>query len=270
MRAHFVKPPQRYIRRVAFITLAGISLSASAFQPLITDDTGTQGIDGNQLEFSYNEDRSRRDGGTDRTRTFPVVFTRGFSESVDVFAGIGYIGIRSDTPGDDASGGGNPGIGAKWRFYDNRASGTSLAVKPEVLFPVSVGRERKGLGPGKTSGSLTLMLTQEAPFGAVHLNVGVARYSYRDTSINPDTTTRRASIAPVWDVSEQWKLALDLGTEISRSGGANVRTDFAEVGAIYSPSKDLDLALGFVRSSDNDSPRKKIHTATVGVTWRFQ
>ena len=44
------------------------------------------------------------------------------------------------------SGGGNPSFGAKWRFYENEASGSSLAVKPEVVFPVSAGRENSGLG----------------------------------------------------------------------------------------------------------------------------
>jgi hypothetical protein len=43
--------------RITVVTLAGIALSptlALAFQPLVTDDTGTQGAGGNQLEFSYS------------------------------------------------------------------------------------------------------------------------------------------------------------------------------------------------------------------------
>lgn len=270
MHPSFVKPPQHFANPAVFLVLAGLSLSASAFQPLITDDTGTQGADGNQIEFSFNEDRSRMDGNTDRTRAFPVVYTRGLTDSIDVFAGFSYIRIRSGTPGGDASGGGNPAIGAKWRFYENDESKTSLAIKPVILYPVSSSREREGLGTGKTSGSLTLILTQEVPFGAVHVNAGVIRDLYRDTLNNPNTTTTRASIAPVWDVSERWKLALDLGTESARSGGSSVRTDFVELGAIYAPSKDLDFALGFVRSSDNDSPHTTTNTATAGVTWRFQ
>lgn len=270
MQTSFMKLPRRYANQAAFFALAGLSLSVSAFQPLITDDTGTQGTGGNQLEFSFNEDRSRMDGSTDRTRALPVVYTRGLTESIDVFAGFSYIRIRSGTPGGDASGGGNPAIGAKWRFYDNEASKTSFAIKPEIIFPVSASRESEGLGTGKTSGSLTLILSQEVPFGAVHMNAGVIRDLYRDTLSNPDTTTTRASIAPVWDVSEQWKLALDLGTESARSGGSSVRTNFAEIGAIYAPSKDLDFALGIIRSSDNDSPHTTTNTATVGVTWRFQ
>ena len=75
MHPSFVKPPQHFANPAVFLVLAGLSLSASAFQPLITDDTGTQGADGNQIEFSFNEDRSRMDGNTDRTRAFPVAYT---------------------------------------------------------------------------------------------------------------------------------------------------------------------------------------------------
>ena len=112
MHPSFVKPPQHFANPAVFLVLAGLSLSASAFQPLITDDTGTQGADGNQLEFSFNEDRSRMDGNTDRSRAFPVVYTRGLADSFDVFAGFSYIRIRSGTAGGDASCGGNPAIGA--------------------------------------------------------------------------------------------------------------------------------------------------------------
>lgn len=270
MCATFKESAKQFARPAACLAFAGFSLSAFAFQPLITDDTGTQGAGGNQLEFSFNEDRSKTEGRTDRTRTLPVVYTRGLTDSIDVYAGVSHIRIRSGTPGGDASGGGNPAIGAKWRFYENEASKTSLAAKPEILVPVGADRESEGLGTGKTSGRLTLILTQEVPFGAIHMNAGVGRNRYRDTSTNPDSTTTRASVAPVWDVSEQWKLALDLGTESSRSGGARVRTNFAELGAIYSPSKDIDCALGLVRSTDNYSPHTTTNTATAGLTWRFR
>lgn len=261
---------KRFAAQVALLTFGGFSAPVSAFQPLITDDTGTQGSGGNQLEFSLNEDRAKAAGNIERLRSLPIVYTRGLTETLDVFAGFSYARIRSSTPGGDASGAGNPSFGAKWRFYENEQSKTSFAVKPEVLFPVSTDRESAGLGTGRTSGNLTLILTQEVPFGAIHVNAGVGRDRYRDTSSNPATTTTRASIAPVWDFTEHWKLALDLGTESSRAAGARVRSNFVELGAIYSPGKDLDFALGIQRSSDNDSPRTTTHTATAGITWRFR
>lgn len=249
--------------------LAACSGGALAFQPLITDDTGTQGAGGNQLEASYNRDRTRAGGETVRTSTVPVVYTYGVTETLDVFAGVSRVRIRSSVEGGNASGFGNSSVGAKWRFYENESSGTSLALKPEILVPVNSQRENEGLGTGKTSGNLTLILTQEVPFGAVHVNAGLGRNRFRNTEDNPNTTYRRFSVAPVWDVTEGWKLALDVGTESARADGHTVRSKFSEVGAIYSPNKDLDLALGFIRTTDNDNPKAKTNSVTAGLTWRF-
>ena len=237
---------------------------------MVTDDSGTQGSGGNQLEISFNEDRVSVSGNTDRSRATPVVYTRGMTETLDAFAGYRYIRIRTSAPGGDTSGGGNLSVGAKWRFYENEESKTRFAVKPEILFPVGAGREGAGLGTGKTSGNLTLILTQEVPFGAIHVNAGVGRDRYRDTSINPDTTTTRASIAPVWCVAEQWTLALDIGTESSYARIARVRSNFAELGTVYSPHKELDFALGMLGSSDNQRPRTATQTVTAGIIWRFK
>lgn len=255
--------------RLALALLAGLAAPAFAFQPLITDDTGTQGSAGNQIEFAYTRDRAETSGDTVRTTTLPFVFTRGLSDTLDVFAGLSHTRIRAGGSA-DASGFANPSFGAKWRFYEDEDSGTSLGIKPEVSLPVSASRERDGLGTGKLSGNLSLILSQELPFGALHVNAVVGRERYRDGAGTPNATINRFSLAPVWNVSEQWKLALDLGVESVREAGDRTRTGFVEFGAIYSPSEDLDLALGLIRALDDADPRTTTNTATAGVTWRFR
>jgi hypothetical protein len=268
MHDAFVSSSRRAV--APLLLIVGLSSPAFALQPLITDDTGTQGSGGNQLEFSYNEERAKSDGNTDRTRSVPVVYTRGLTDTLDVYFGAGYSWLRPDNSGSNVNGATNPSLGAKWRFYENEESGSSLAIKPEIVFPVSSGREADGLGTGKTSGNLTLIYSQDVPFGAVHVNAAVGRERYRDGETSPDATTSRFSIAPVWDVSEQWKLALDVGTESARAAGDTVRSNYVELGAIYSPGKDLDLAIGLIRARDNESPATTTYTATAGLTWRFQ
>ena len=259
----------RAVSRLAVALLAGFSAQSFALQPLITDDTGTQDTGGNQLEFSYNYDRTRSDGETERAHTVPVVYTYGLTETVDLFAGVGYSRIRTSTAGGDVSGFGNTTVGAKWRFFENEESKTSLAIKPEIAIPVSSHREEQGLGTGKTSGNLTFILSQEVAFGAIHFNAGVGRDRFRHADENPDTNYKRLSVAPVWDVNDQWKLALDLGVEDARADGETVRAKFVEIGAIYSPDKDVDLALGLIRTSDDESPKSTTHSLTAGLTWRF-
>ena len=251
---------------IVALAIGAFAFPAFAFQPLVTDDTGTQGERGNQLEVSIDGDRTKEAGETTRTRTLPFTYTRGITDAVDVFAGISHIRISS--PGARASGAGNPVLGAKWRFFDSEASKTSFALKPEILLPVSESREASGLGNGKTSWGLTLIATQEVGFGAIHANLGTGRNRFRDPAA-PNSTVIAASIAPVWDVAPKWKLGLDVGYESEKAGGVTTRSRFAEIGAIYSPTDALDFALGVIRGRNSANPRVTTSSATVGVTWRF-
>jgi hypothetical protein len=223
------------------------------------------GSGGHQIELSYSRDRTRVDGETERVNTVSTTYTYGLTETIDLFAGIDHLRIR--VPDDRARGFGNTVIGAKWRFFENEATGTSLAVSSEVAIPVSSRREEDGLGTGKTSGGLNLILSQEVPFGSVNFNAGVGRERFRHSDDN--ATIRNFSVAPVWDVSEQWKLALDVGIDLSRSGGHTERSKFVEVGAIYTPTEGLDLAIGYIRTTNDESPKAKTHGVTVGLTWAF-
>ena len=110
------------------------SVSAYALQPLNTDDTGTQGAGGNQLELSVDSTRLRESGqfgrsGRDRTTETAVTYTRGITETLDVSLGVPYLrnrpGLKDPGTGEhdkSTSGMGNTSISAKWRFFDNEAS----------------------------------------------------------------------------------------------------------------------------------------------------
>lgn len=255
---------------LATAILATLSSAALALQPLITDDTGTQGAGGKQFEVGYvNKDASLA-GDATQTRTLPLVFTYGATETLDLYIGVNPTMIRSNVPGVDADGLGNTALGVKWRFFENEGSGTSMALKPEVRLPVSSSQEASGLGAGATSYGLALILSQDVSFGAIHFNLAGGRDEFSNTSLLPSANTVRASVAPVWDINEQWKLALEVGHESVSSAGDTTTSQFVQIGAIFSPSKDLDLALGILRSNDNATPQTSTTTATMGLTWRFR
>ena len=253
------------LRLTAFLSLGSIAFGANALQPLISDDTGTQGQGGYQIEFAASQSQERFDGETTRRLDTPLVFTRGMTDTLDVYAGATYARVRPDAT-DNGSGVSNPLIGAKWRFYENEDSKTSLALKPEILFPVSAGREEAGLGVGKISGSVALLLTQEFGFGQILVNAVVGRDRFRHAD---DETYGRFSVAPVWNLTEQWQLALDVGVESRRSDGVTAYLRYAELALLYSLNKDLDLALGLLVSADNQSPRTTTMTPIGSVSWRF-
>lgn len=243
---------------------------AFAFQPLITDDTGTQGTGGNQVEAAYNRTVDKAPGERITTHEVPLVFTRGITDALDLFVGIAHQRLVPDAPATSERGWGNPAFGAKWRFYDNEAQKLSIALKPEIQIPVSRAREARGLGTARVSYGAGLLLTQETGFGAIHANAAVERVNHADDALDAaERRTRyRLSVAPVWDIAEGWKLALDAGIITNPDPTARSRAGYVELGAIYSPSRDLDLAFGIVRNVHDGSTTTT--QATVGVTWRFR
>jgi hypothetical protein len=261
--------------RTALINaLSGFAMAlpaaAFAFQPLVTDDTGTQGAGGNQIEAGYNQTRERSLGAETLTHEIPLVYTRGITDALDIYVGGTRMRIVPDAPGTTESGWSNPVIGAKWRFYDNEASKLSFALKPELSAGVSGGREARGLGTGKTSYGLGLLMTQETGFGQFLANLQVDRANYSDPALNAGErrTQYRLSVAPVWDVAEGWKLAFDTGAMTNPDRAAKDWMAYMELGAIYSPGKDLDFALGLIRNTRDGEPRST--QVTTGLTWRFR
>lgn len=230
---------------------------ASAHQPLLTDDTGTQGSGGNQLEFSYSHERTELAGATTRSRMLPLVYTRGLGDTLDVFVQA------------NEGGSGNPSFGLKWRFYENAGSRTSLGVKPEVR-PSLNPRGEPSPAEERRTYAVTAILTQSVAFGAIHANLLIGQDTFRDSINFPRVRKTRYSMAPVCDVTDQLKLALDIGAEHATSAGSMSVSKFTELGLIYSPDKDLDIAAGIIRMVDDAHPRTTISTATIGVTWRFR
>ena len=129
-------------RLTAACALPFVAFPAFAFQPLITDDTGTQGSSGNQIEVSFTRDRASSPNDTARKHVLGAVFTRGVTDTLDLFLQANRTAVHSTSSGISSSGGGNPSFGAKWRFYEGEDNGLSFALKPEVLMPVSAARRR--------------------------------------------------------------------------------------------------------------------------------
>jgi hypothetical protein len=243
---------------------------AFAFQPLVTDDTGTQGAGGNQVEAAYNRTVDKAPGAKVVTHEVPLVFARGITDALDLYAGLGNQRIVPKVPEAREHGWGSPVLGAKWRFHENEASKLSFALRPEVAFAVSEGKEARGLGTARASFGVALLMTQETGFGAVHANLVAERVNYADDELNraERRTLYRLSVAPVWDVAEGWKLALDAGLATNPDLAERATMGYVLLGAIYSPSDDLDLALGIVHNVGDGVATST--SATMGLTWRFR
>lgn len=241
--------------------------SCFAAMPLITDDTGTQGAGGNQIEFSLAEEKSTDADVTSKSEQVPAVtLTRGVTDTIDIFVSTTWLRNSSDDPTVETEKGmSNSSIGAKWRLFENERK-TSLALKAVYAFPVSEAKQNRGLGDGEASWDGTLILSQEMPFGSVHANAGFGKVGVKN---GDDEKTTHLSVAPMFDLGETTKLVFDLGQDTSKpDGGEKSTSRYWEAGLIYAPSKAVDLALGYIRAKDKDSA-VVTKTFTGGLTWRF-
>jgi hypothetical protein len=264
-------PPGRALAPAVVSLLIGTcaSIPASALQPLVTDDTETQGTGGNQLEVAFDHDRLRIPGERSTERAWTLVYTRGLTDMLDGFVELTHVRIRSNVPGADASGRSNPVLGFKWRLWESEAQGLSIGLKPEVRFGVSTASERRGLGAGRAGYAATLIVTKATQFGAVHANLAAARedYSLAENRAGNRRMLYRLSVAPVVDLTPTWKIALDAGVLTNPDRAEGSRMGFVELGAIWAPREDLEIALGFIRQVADGEPSSR--TLTAGITWRF-
>lgn len=246
--------------RFAALTLGaclGLVSTANALQPLITDDTGTQDTGNQQLEWSYA--RAKVTGTNQKSHENAVVYTYGVTPELDVYAAATRVSAT-------ISGWTNPGVGAKWRFFTDASEQTTLALKPELAWPVSSQQELDELGTGKASGSLTFILSRTMPFGAVHFNVVTGQDRYRQSSLMDNARYQRISVAPVWSINDRLSLALDMGSERTRAAGLTTTKRFRELGMMYALREDIDWAIGVIKESQ---PSEKTTTLTTGLTLRY-
>jgi hypothetical protein len=245
------------------------SLPAAALQPLVTDDTDTQGRGGNQLEVAFERERVRSPGDRTNRYALPLVYTRGLTDTLDGYIEVSRLRIDSNAAGEDGRGSGNPAVGFKWRFWEDEARKVSFGFKPELQLGVSRASERHGLGNGRTGYAATFIVSKETSFGAIHANLSANRVGY-DLAENREANRRtlyRFSVAPVVSLSPTWKAALDMGITTNPDRARRARMGYVELGTIWAPSEDLELALGLIKQVGDGEPSS--HTVTAGITWRF-
>jgi hypothetical protein len=249
------------------------SITGHAYFPFITDDTGTQGEGGNQLELNYVFTKERGVGVADdgtyvpgdfgTSNAFPVTYTRGLTEDIDVFVGL----VRQTSP---TNGWMNSTIGLKWRFAGDPEEGWSFAVKPALLTPVTRNMEGSGLGNSKTNGTVSLISSYIQPNYEVHIN---ARYtsnlSYSGSAEQQAQNLWGVSVSPIWVLNEQWKLGVDAGLD-TNPNTTSAQMAYAQIGAVYTPIKNIQLGLGLITNRALGSPSREYNWSIMsGIAWQF-
>lgn len=254
-----------------FLLAAWISAGpARAAHPLITDDTVTQGKGKTQVEiltqWSFDKDTDDATGTNVTTKTqegeVRTQISYGIIETADLILGVPYQWKRTEVDNADTSdvnGLADLSIEVKWRFYEK--DGLSFAVKPGVTLPT--GDKDKGLGTGRTVGTIYFITTKEKDPWAVHVNVA---YKRNENKLDQREDIWGASVAAELKVLKDLKLVGNIGAESNPDKSSQTNPAFAIGGLIYALSKDCELDLG-VKAGLNKA--EKDYTFLGGVTFRF-
>jgi hypothetical protein len=250
-----------------------------AAHPFVTDDTGTQGKGNWQLELQGDLLRSERTADTGsgpveqkrKVNVFVPVLSYGVFDSLDIQLGLSYGRQRTTENGvetEDESGMSDSTLELKWRFLE--AGAFSLAVKPGLLLPT--GDEGKGLGTGKTSWGVALLATYEAEPWTFLGNVAYSKVRFKlpQAAAENQSDLWRVSGGLSYAVAGDVRLVGEAGLRRNESKNDPYLPDqtsqFAMIGFIYSPSKNMDFDAGF-RKNLNDAEFDKAYL--VGMTFRW-
>lgn len=217
------------MRRLACVFLFLAAANLQAAHPLITEDTGTQGAGGWQLEL-FGEDGRARGTGTPLERQ-DAVLSYGLADNVDVQLGLPWIRHAGGRGTGDVS------LDLKWRFLERGP--LSLGLKPGVTLPT--GDEAKGLGSGSAAWGTLLILSYDLDSWAFHAHAG---YKRNRNTLGERESLKHLSGAVAVQAAPGVKVVIDYARITSADPAQSRAERYLVFGAIWSLTKDVDLDLG--------------------------
>lgn len=226
---------------IVSVGLAGVLVigSVHAAHPLITEDTGTQGAGGFQLELTYDDNYDHTRETKTRSTVAASVLSYGVTDNIDIALGLARIrneAIESSVANVE-SGKGDSQLFAKWRFHENE--NLSLAVKPSVSFPS--GNSARGLGSGRSTYGLNFVASLERDLLTYHFHAG---YLKNLNNVDERKNIFHLSGAVVYQASDKLKLVADAGVDTNTDRFSRSWPAMLVAAVIYSPRKGLDFDAG--------------------------
>lgn len=264
MRTKVRPNPNAMIRTMSTLALAACAhwaMPAHAAHPLLTEDTGTQGAGGTQLEITYDQSTTRAADTRTRGQHLTVVLSYGLTDTLDLIVGLPYERITErGATNTRVKGYADMEIAAKWRFYEDGP--LSIALRPGLGLPT--GNEDRGLGSGHSAPSLFAVMTHAADPWALHLHLGYTR-NFHDGP-GQRNHVYHASVAAEYSVSESLRLVADASTESNPDLNGHANVGSLVLGLVYSVTPDLDIDLGYRQGLTEPAAD---HTWLAGLALRF-
>ena len=213
----------------ALATSLAAASGARAAHPLITEDTGTQGAGGWQLEVFGEQGKARGTGS--RLERQDAVLSYGVAQNADLQVDLPWIRHAG------GRGTGDVALDLKWRFLDRGP--LSLGLKPGVT--LAAGDEAKGLGAGRAGYGSLLILSYDQESWAVHAHAGYKRHR---NSLGERESLKHLSAAVAVKAAPGAKVIIDVARVTSPDPAVSQAERYIVFGAIWSVTKDFDFDLG--------------------------
>lgn len=227
--------------------LAAASMNSFAAQPLLTDDTVTQGTGRWRLELSGAD--AELANGAD-SEVYRGVLSYGLGETADVQAGAPWYRSGEDGVGDTA-------VALKWRFYQSGA--LSFALKPGLTVPT--GDERDGHGAGRVGWGVRGIMSWTPGAVSAHAHVGHRR---NENKLNQRVSLNELAMAVGYQV-DSVRFVGELTRETNPvPGGRTIR--YSTLGVIWLASRNFDLDAGW-RQGHGGAPEDEALLLGATVRW---
>ena len=242
-------------RQAAFAAaLSSCAWPVLAAHPVLTEDTGTQGAGGFELEMGLAQ---ARDGGVSALEFGPQL-SYGARDNLDLIARPTWLYVRGAGDGGTTQGFGDTGVDFKWRYP---ASGPlTFGVRAGIDVPTGDGD--KGLGNGKASPHGMLIATYIAGSWLLAANVD---YVY-DPLIGDRRNLWGASAAAVYTANGTWRFSAEVATAMNPDASRASWLTVSRFGAIATVVRGFDVDAGYQVRLTRAAP---VQVILAGATLRW-
>lgn len=221
------------ITRIAIVAcvIAGSS-TARAAHPLASEDPGTQGTGGVELEIGFAA--SRGDAGGRAAELAPQL-AYGVAPTVDVILRPAWLDLHP--AGEERQRGmGDTSLDLKWRFYD--VDGVQLALRGGVDLPT--GNAERGLGSTSTGMHAVVALGVEWGTATVLANLGARRASVPGER----TYLPFATAALLWPSEGTLRTFVEVAAQANSDPQRSTWPAIARTGLLWKVNESLALDVG--------------------------
>ena len=244
-------------RLAAALVALGLAIAdpAQAAHPIISEDPGTQGTGGLEVEIGFAASRGEPGGG--RGSQLATQLAWGLAPTLDVLVVPRYLWLR---PADASRerGVGDTSLDLKWRFVE--IDKVQVAVRAGVELPT--GDAPRGLGADGTGFHAVLALAFDAEPVQWLVNVGYARAR----TAGERTHLPFASTAVVIPAEGAVRTFVEVAAQANSDPARSTWPAVARTGLIWKVADGVDLDVGLEGRLNRAAPRT---TVLAGATFRW-